>query len=131
MQLWLASLGGRPAAYKIDFVLSDRLWVYQLGYDRDFQKASVGSFLGYVGIEQAWRAGVREYDYLSGDEPYKAERTTASRKICDLAIHSRTIRGRVAFALLLAPRWYLKEVPVLRSALKSARSLVREVGNRG
>lgn len=130
MQLWLASIHGRPAAYRIDFVLPRQLWVYQLGYDREFQRASVGSFLGYVALEQAWRSGIREYDYLSGDEPYKAERTMASRKIRDLAIHARTMRGRAAFALLLAPRWYLKEIPVLRSAFRGARSLVRRVGTR-
>lgn len=128
MQLWMATLNGRPAAYRIDFLLADRVWIYQLGYDQAFHRASVGSFLGYVALEQAWRSGIREYDYLSGDEPYKAERTLASRKIRHLAIHPRTMRGRAAFALLLAPRWYLKEVPVLRSAFRSARGLVRELG---
>ena len=128
IQLWMASLEGRPAAYRIDFLLADRVWIYQLGYDQAFHRASVGSFLGYVANEQAWRSGIREYDYLSGDEPYKVERTLDSRKIRHLAIHSRTMRGRAAFALLIAPRWYLKEVPVLRSAFRNARSLVREFG---
>jgi CelD/BcsL family acetyltransferase involved in cellulose biosynthesis len=128
MQLWMASLDNRAAAYRIDFLLADKDWIYQLGYDQAFHRASVGSFLGYVAIEQAWRSGIREYDYLSGDEPYKAERTLASRKIRHLAIHPRTMRGRAAFALLIAPRWYLKEVPVLRLAFRSARSLVRELG---
>ena len=130
MQLWMASLHGRPAAYRIDFLLPDKVWIYQLGYDQEFNRASVGSFLGYVALEQAWRSGVREYDYLSGDEPYKAERTMASRKIRDLAFYRPTVQGRVAFALLLAPRWYLKEVPVLRSAFRSARGVVRALGNR-
>jgi CelD/BcsL family acetyltransferase involved in cellulose biosynthesis len=130
MQLWMASLDGRPAAYRIDFVLADKVWIYQLGYDQDFHRASVGSFLGYVALEQAWRSGVREYDYLSGDEPYKVERTMASREIRDLAFYRRTLKGGAAFALLLAPRWYLKEVPVLRSAFRSARTLVRALGNR-
>jgi CelD/BcsL family acetyltransferase involved in cellulose biosynthesis len=130
MQLWLASLNGRPAAYKIDFVLPGRLWVYQLGYDEEFQRASVGSFLCYVGIEQAWRGGVREYDYLSGDEAYKVERTMASRTIRHLAIHPRTLRGHLAFAVLIAPRWHLKDVPILRAAFRSVRNVVRAVRNR-
>jgi CelD/BcsL family acetyltransferase involved in cellulose biosynthesis len=131
MQLWMASLDGRAAAYRIDFVLPDKVWIYQLGYDQEFHRASVGSFLGYVALEQAWRSGAREYDYLSGDEPYKAERTMASREIRDLAFYRRTVQGRAAFALLLAPRWYLREVPLLRSAFRSARSLVSALGNRG
>jgi CelD/BcsL family acetyltransferase involved in cellulose biosynthesis len=106
------------------------VWIYQLGYDEEFHRASVGSFLGYTALEHAWRSGAREYDYLSGDEPYKAERTMASRKIRNLAIHSRTMLGWAAFALLLAPRWYLKEVPILRSAFRSARSLLRGVRSR-
>jgi CelD/BcsL family acetyltransferase involved in cellulose biosynthesis len=127
MQLWLASIDGQPAAYEIDFVLPKRLCIYQLGYDQEYQRASVGSFLSYVAIEHAWKSGAREYDYMSGDEPYKAERTAASRSILHIAIHSRTLRGRTAYLLLLAPRWRLKDVAVLRSAYRLSTSLKRRV----
>ena len=130
MQLWMAFLDGRPGAYRIDFILPKQVWIYQLGYDQEFHRASVGSFLGYAALKDAWSAGIREYDFLSGDEPYKAERTIASRTISDLAIHPRTTRGRAAYVLLIAPRWYLKEVPVLRTAFRSAMSLVRAVRRR-
>ena len=125
MQLWMAFLDGQPAAYRIDFVLPGKVWIYQLGYDQQFHRASVGSFLGYTALEQAWRSGAREYDFLSGDEPYKVERTLASRAIRHLAIHPRTIRGRAAYALLLAPRWYFKEVQVVRTMFRGVNSLVR------
>lgn len=130
MQLWMAFLDGRPGAYRIDFFLPKQVWIYQLGYDQEFHRASVGSFLGYTALKDAWSAGIREYDFLSGDEPYKAERTIASRTISDLALHPRTTRGRAAYALLIAPRWYLKDVPVLRAAFRSAMSLVRAVRRR-
>jgi CelD/BcsL family acetyltransferase involved in cellulose biosynthesis len=118
MQLWLASLDGRAAAYEIDFVLPQQLWIYQLGYDQEFQRASVGSFLNYVAIERAWRAGAREYDYMSGEEAYKHERTACARAIRHLAFYKRTTRGRAAYVLLLAPRWLVKDLPVARAAYR-------------
>jgi CelD/BcsL family acetyltransferase involved in cellulose biosynthesis len=128
MQLWLASLDGRAAAYEIDFALPEQLWIYQLGYDRQFQRASVGSFLSYVAIEHAWRAGAREYDYMSGDEPYKEERTTASRAIRHLAFYRRSLRGRTAYLLLLAPRWRLRNVAIARAAYRVATAVKQRFG---
>ena len=127
MQLWLASINGKAVAYQIDFLLSDRLWVYQLAYDEDFRRTSVGSFLGYVSFENAWRGGVREYDYLSGEEPYKLDRTNGLRAIQYLAVHRRTIRGWLAFAVLVAPRWRLRNVPALRAIYKKAQALTRRI----
>jgi CelD/BcsL family acetyltransferase involved in cellulose biosynthesis len=125
MQLWLASLDGKAVAFQIDFLMSDRLWVYQLAYDEAFRRTSVGSFLGYVSFEHAWRAGVREYDYLSGEEPYKLDRTNGVRPIQYLALHRRNLRGWLAFTLLVAPRWRLRNVSTLRTIYKRAQAVTR------
>lgn len=127
MELWLASIDGKPVAFQIDFLLADRLWVYQQAYDDDYKRTSVGSFMAYVSFEAAWRAGVREYDYLSGEEPYKLERTNASRSIHHLAVHRRSPRGWLAYGLLVAPRWRLRNVRALRAAYKAAQGLKRHL----
>jgi CelD/BcsL family acetyltransferase involved in cellulose biosynthesis len=127
MELWLASIHGDAMAFQINFVLPGRLWIYQLAFAEEFQKSSVGSFLGYVSIERAWRAGAREYDYMAGDEPYKAERTTAARSIYHLAAYRRTFRGRLSFALLLAPRWRLRHVGPVRAAYQLGVRLRRAI----
>jgi CelD/BcsL family acetyltransferase involved in cellulose biosynthesis len=125
MELWLASIDGKAVAFQIDFVLPDCLWVYQQAYDEDYKRTSVGSFMAYISFEAAWRRGIREYDYLSGEEPYKLERTNASRAINYVAFHPRTLRGWLAYGLLVAPRWKLRNVGVARAIYKSLQSLKR------
>jgi CelD/BcsL family acetyltransferase involved in cellulose biosynthesis len=83
--------------------------------------------MAYVSFEAAWRAGVREYDYLSGEEPYKLERTNASRTIHHLAVHRRSGRGWLAYGLFVAPRWRLRNVRVVRQAYKAVQSLKRQL----
>lgn len=115
IQLWLAFIDGQPVAYQIDFLCGDRLWLYHCGYDETHRKARAGSVLAYIATEHAWLRGVREYDYLTGDEPYKLDRTTELRPIYNLAGHRRTARGWLAYGLFVLPRWKLRKVPVLRS----------------
>lgn len=127
MELWLASIAGEAVAFQIDFLLPDRLWIYQQAYDEDYKRTSVGSFMAYITFEAAWQRGVREYDYLSGEEPYKLERTNASRTIHHLAVHRRSGRGWLAYGLFVAPRWRLRNVRVVRQAYKAVQSLKRQL----
>lgn len=127
-ELWIAFVDDEPAAFQLAFVTPERLWLYQASYDERFSRTRAGSVLAYVAIEDAWQRGVREYDYLAGDEPYKLERTSALRPIYHLAAHRRTGRGRLAYALLIAPRWTLRGVPQLKfvyDALRSVRQSIR------
>jgi CelD/BcsL family acetyltransferase involved in cellulose biosynthesis len=114
MQLWLAFVEQRAVAFQVDFVLRDRLWHYQCAYDEDFRRSRAGSVLTYLSMESAWKRGIKEFDYLSGEEPYKLERTNASRPIYHLAAHRDTPRGWLAYALLLAPRWHLRKIRAFR-----------------
>ena len=125
MELWLASIDGKPVAFQIDFLLPGRLWIYQQAYDEDYRRTSAGSFMGYLSVQSAWRDGVREYDYLSGEEPYKLERTNASRAIHYFALHRRTLRGWLAYGLLFAPRWRLRKVPTFRALYATGQGLKR------
>jgi CelD/BcsL family acetyltransferase involved in cellulose biosynthesis len=121
VELWLALFRGRPVAYRIDFLCGDRLWLYQGAFDAAYDKVRAGSVLSYVATERAWLHGVREYDYLTGDEAYKLNRTSALRPIFSLAGHRRTARGWLAYGLLVAPRWKLRRVAALRSFRNSLR----------
>jgi hypothetical protein len=115
IQLWLAFMRGKPVAYQVDFLCGDRLWLYQCGYDEIHRRARAGSVLAYIATEEAWLRGVREYDYMAGDEAYKLDRTTELRPIYNLAGHRRTARGWLAYGLFVVPRWTLRKVPILRS----------------
>src|SRR5204862_8340708 len=87
-------------------------------YDERYRRYSPGGMLDFLSIRRAWEAGVREYDFLSGDEPYKAERTNARRSVRYLALYPPGLRGRAAFGLLVVPRWRLKRAPWAQAALQ-------------
>ena len=127
MELWLAFVDDRAVAFQIDFLMADRVWHYQCAYDERFRNTRAGSILTYQALQSGWQRGVREFDYLSGEEPYKLERTNASRAIHHLAAHRRTARGWLAYGLLAAPRWRLRNVPALRASYQAALSLKRRL----
>ena len=116
MELWLAWKDDQPVAFEINFLAPGRIWLYQGAYRTEFRKYSPGGVLDFLSIERAWKDGAREYDFMSGDEPYKAERTVAERPIRYRALHPADVRGYLAYGLLLAPRWRLKGYPAARAA---------------
>lgn len=125
MQLWLAYAGEQAIAFQLDFMLPDRVWHYQGAYDEAFASSRAGSILAYFAFESAWESGIRTFDYLAGEEPYKLERTNASRPIYHLAIYPATVAGRLGFMLLFGARWRLRKVAALHrlyDAVRSAKS---------
>lgn len=115
LQLWLAEVDGRAIAFQIDFVLPGRLLHYQCAFDARFGRSRPGSVLAYLSLEHGWEAGIREFDYLTGDEPYKLQRTNATRPIYQLAAYRRTLRGKAAYWQLVGARSHLRQVKALRA----------------
>jgi CelD/BcsL family acetyltransferase involved in cellulose biosynthesis len=129
MELWLGWAGDEAIAFEINFVTPERIWLYQGAYREEHRKLSPGAVLDFASIRRAWEIGVREYDFLSGDEAYKLPRTTAQRPISYLALFPATARGYAAFNLVLAFRWRLKGCAPARAALQlwvRRQSLLRE-----
>jgi hypothetical protein len=125
VELWLGFIEGRPVAFGVNFVTPDRLLLYQGSYDERERRLGAGSVLDYLAIERAWEQGVREYDYLGGDEPYKLERTTELRPLYHVAGHARTLRCWLAYGLLLAPRWNLRGMVATRAIYRRAKHFAR------
>lgn len=125
IELWIGYLDERPVAFQINFVTLDRLLLYQGSFDEAYRKAGPGSHLDYLAIEHAWKRGIREYDYLGGEEPYKLGRTSELRIIHHLAVHPRTALGWAAYGLLLAPRWNLRQIPVTKMLYKKLKHFTR------
>lgn len=123
MELWLARLEGKPIAFLLNFLVPGEVWYYQGAYDAEYRKLFPGGALHYRCIERAHQAGCRVYDFLSGDEPYKFNWTTASRSLQYRALFPDTPRGYAAYALLIAPRWRLKGSATARAALQFAEQL--------
>jgi CelD/BcsL family acetyltransferase involved in cellulose biosynthesis len=71
LRLYVAKLGGRPAAVVYGLRWGLRLYLYMQGIEPDLERASPGTLaLGSV-IEDAIAEGVTEVDFLRGSEAYK------------------------------------------------------------
>lgn len=71
LHLVVLEQGGVPAAGAINTIAGDKLKVYLLGRDPQFDRLQAGWMLSFTLIENAFAAGCTEVDFLRGDEPYK------------------------------------------------------------
>lgn len=69
---------GRPVAANYDFIFRKTVFHYCTGYDPAYYKFSPGNLSVFKCLEDYARRGFREFNFLRGDEPYKA-RWTAQR----------------------------------------------------
>jgi CelD/BcsL family acetyltransferase involved in cellulose biosynthesis len=118
VELWIARLEERPIAFLINFLTPDRVCYYQGAYDEELRRYYAGGVLHYRAMERAWTAGLREYDFMCGDEGYKNGWTNGVRSVRYVALYPETLRGRLAFAALVAPRWKLKGSQTAHAALR-------------
>jgi CelD/BcsL family acetyltransferase involved in cellulose biosynthesis len=114
MEVWAARIEGRLIAYLLTFVTPERVMYWQGAYHADHRKRYAGGVLHHHAIRQACQSGRNEYDFMLGTEEYKSGWTNAEHEQNYVSIHPATARGRLAFALLVAPRWYFRQHPSAR-----------------
>lgn len=65
-------LSGRvPIAFRYGFISGDTYYDYQTGYDPAYEKNRPGFLTVALTIQGLISKGVKKYDFLRGDEPYK------------------------------------------------------------
>jgi CelD/BcsL family acetyltransferase involved in cellulose biosynthesis len=83
--LWL-EVEGRPAAAEFQLVGDGALYAYQTGIDPELRKFQPGKLANLASIRRAIEKGYRVYDFLRGDEPYKAHFRAAPRRSLEIRI---------------------------------------------
>jgi hypothetical protein len=82
----ILEVDGEPASTYLSFHYGDRLYLYNSGYSPRFASYSAGAALLAYRIHKAIIQGIRYFDFLRGDEPYKydfgAKDTYVYRAIC-------------------------------------------------
>jgi CelD/BcsL family acetyltransferase involved in cellulose biosynthesis len=91
LRLWLAHLDDEPVAAWLGFRFAGSDWYYQAGRSPAWESSGVGSVLLLHTIRDAFEAGMREYRFGLGDEPYKARLTTADPGLETVAVGSRPV----------------------------------------
>jgi CelD/BcsL family acetyltransferase involved in cellulose biosynthesis len=74
LRLFFLDVDGQPAATVLCFDYGQVRYLYNSGYDAQYQPLSVGILSKVFSIRQGIQAGCRCYDFLKGEEVYK-ERT--------------------------------------------------------
>lgn len=71
LRLCFLDIDGQPAASALCFDYNGTRYLYNSGYDEQFESLSVGVLSKVLSIRNAIEAGCRHYDFLKGAEVYK------------------------------------------------------------
>ena len=95
LRLGIALVDGRPGAVQLWIVKDGVAYIYKVAYDEQFTKMSVGIVALFKMFHHVLdNEGVREIDFLTGDDAYKKDWMSHSRQMMGLrAFNKRTVRG--------------------------------------
>jgi len=93
LDLWTVELAGRPIAYRFGWRTAQKHYDYFADYDPAHSQSSPGTLLLLRMMEDCFEAGLREFDFLRGDEPYKLEWTSERRQQRRIRFFARSLRG--------------------------------------
>jgi len=125
LNLWLCYFNEKPVAYLINFDYNQKIWVYNIAYDENFSHYSPGTILIKYALEDAFRRGKKEFDFMRGDEEFKSRWTSEKRESYQLIFYRKSLRSLVAYFLLFQARqtlikqygYFKKNICFLRSLL--------------
>jgi CelD/BcsL family acetyltransferase involved in cellulose biosynthesis len=105
-------------AVQYAFRFRDRYYGYLNGFDPAFRRFSPGSSLIAAAIQQAISEGCSEFDLLRGEEHYKSQWLTQSRRNRGVALMRNNLRPRFVFWLDRAEQESRLAIGRIRSAVK-------------
>jgi len=84
-------------AYLLIFLIGGRFLAYQTAYDENLGSMSIGTQLFLESIRYAFESDCKEYDFLLGDETFKARFTDSYRQMKKIYVFPNTMRGGISF----------------------------------
>lgn len=95
IRIAVMEIGERLIAWHLLFRCGKKLWGYMTAYDSEFARYSPGTMLISTIVDYAFTHGFTEYDFLSGEEPYKMQWVVGSHRTHRLLIWNRRWRSRI------------------------------------
>lgn len=117
LELWTCRVETRLLAYLITFRYRERVFYYNGAYRADaeqYTELAPGTLLIANALKSAHDRGLRSFDFLRGDEPYKALWASERRPLYHMLVPMRW-RGRLAGAAIQA-RWRLRRSTLAQRA---------------
>ena len=102
LRLWQLELDGCPAAAEYQVAGGGVIYAYQSGVDPEALDHQPGLLLTMVTLRGAIEGGYRAFDFLRGDEPYKASFRAAPRPGITLRVVPRRTSARLRHGLWTA-----------------------------
>jgi CelD/BcsL family acetyltransferase involved in cellulose biosynthesis len=87
-------------AASYNFNYEGRVFSYQKGMDPKWERYGPGKAIVYEAIKEAFLNGYKEYNFLHGNEEYKADWTQTKRLLLDIIIYNRTFNAFISKTLL-------------------------------
>lgn len=122
----------RLLSWHLLFRCGQSLWGYMTAYEHEFAKLSPGSVLVPTIIDYGFERGYTEYDFLSGEEPYKAQWTAAYHERKRIVIWNGRLKSRLFAAAYKRMRAAAAEQgDGSRDAAQLAEQVAEQGGERG
>jgi CelD/BcsL family acetyltransferase involved in cellulose biosynthesis len=109
LRLGVLELAGKVAAFRFAFQYAGKYFDYFTGFHRDYAKVSAGTVLLTQVIEDCFRSGLTEVDFLRGTEPWKAVWTDRRRHNLRVRVYRPGLRRSVIRLLFRAQDRRLRE----------------------
>ena len=111
LRLFLLEVDDEPVAAWYGWRLGDRYSYYQAGFDPGWSRYSVGFLILAETVREAIAEGAVEYDFLLGDEAFKARFATGERHGCQVLLAPRVSTARLGAITQRAARSSLHSMP--------------------
>jgi len=95
-----------PAAYRLSFLYHNKYYDYFTGFHRDLARLSPGSVLLTHIMEDCFRRGLREVDFLRGTESWKSTWTDRYRRQVRIRLYRPGLRGGLMRLMDGAKQWF-------------------------
>lgn len=117
LEIWTCRAHGRLLAHLITFRYCDRIYYYNGAYREDYTQytgLSPGALLIAHALRSAHDRHMRSFDFLRGDEAYKALWINEPRSLYHVVLRADTWRGRFACLTQIRLRWWLRRSALAR-----------------
>lgn len=112
--LYTMMVGGQAVASFYALMHNGKMICYLTGRDPEWQQHSVGMVLVGETFRDAFEQGLPEYNFLRGEEPYKADWSTLSRRLVSVRIYHKQGKGA----------WLSRQENAVQSARKFGKKVI-------
>lgn len=119
---YVLHLDGKPVAYIYCFKYNDKIYHWNTAFDPAYFRFSIGKVLHRLAIEDIFKSGYTELDFMRGDEEYKLKWTRKARVNSEIVLlNSNNILSRYFGFYYLIMKPYLENAGFVDFAYRNVK----------